>query len=119
MSRSAAETERIYGPWEYRAWGYGLACLVVGCKTRDCRPGGTHWMECCHSTNGGMQRKADWMGNTFFACWRHHDESGQVGVLTFAKRHVLAVQGVVVSSLKEAARVTLERYEHRVQGLVE
>lgn len=111
MRRTEAEMERIYGPWAYRAWGYGLPCIVVGCTTRDYRPGTTKRMDCCHVTNGGMGRKATWMGQTFFACWRHHDEADHVlGKQTFATTYQLAVDGVHVADLREAGRVTLERF---------
>ena len=59
MSRTPEEFARIYGTEEYRAWGYALPCLVEGCETRDRRPGTGRRMECCHTTTGGMGRKAD------------------------------------------------------------
>lgn len=114
--RSPEESERIYGPWRYRAWGYGQPCVVVGCETRDRRPGSVHVIECCHARTGGMGRKSDWNGNTFFACWRHHDESAQ-GVETFARTHQLAVADLRVGSLEEAARVTLRAFNAWEGGL--
>lgn len=113
---SKLEQERKYGPWAYRAWGYGLPCVVVGCTTTDRRPGAVKIMECCHSRTGGMARKARWQGNTFFACWRHHDESGR-GVRTFEERYELAVNGVRVQTLHEAAGETLRQWFAREDGL--
>lgn len=111
MARKA--DERVYGPWSYRAWGYGGSCVVVGCETRDRRPGSTAVLECCHvgkGPTGGMSRKGEWKNNTFFACWRHHLEQGNTGVHTFAERHDLAVNGVLVETLQEAAEETTKQY---------
>lgn len=114
--RSAAEFARIYGPADYRAWGYRQPCVVVGCETVEPRPEG-RVIEACHTTNGGRSRKADWEGQTYFGCWKHHDEAGNDGVDTFASRHRLEVCGVRVRSLTQAGLVTLAKFKEYRDGL--
>ena len=103
--RSRAESLRVYGPPEFREWGYRLPCLVVGCRTWDYRPGHSKVMEQCHTRTGGTGRKSDWT-DTVFMCWRHHDESGR-GVRTFESVNELRVvaefEEIDVASLVEAA----------------
>lgn len=118
-TRGKLERERIYGPWSYRAWGYGLGCVVVGCETRDRRPGSVQGMEECHVRTGGTGRKATWRFNTFFACWRHHSEQGNCGIHTFAERYELAVDGEEAQTLSEAAELTTKLYDLRQGDLSE
>ena len=115
MARSKSETIRIYGPWSFRAWGYGLRCLVVGCETTDYRPGRVKLIEQCHTTNGGTGRKAGWQ-NTCFMCWRHHDESHR-GVRTFEEGNRLRIGEVDVATLKDAAIATQALWKIHEEGL--
>ena len=117
--RSLYEDLRIYGPPEYRAWGYRLACVKVGCTTTAGPPGRRRVIECCHTETDGTGRKADWRGKTFFACWRCHREQGDHGLWTFARRHPLAVDGHPVPSLYGAARLALKLFLLYDGGLAE
>ena len=111
----AAPDPLVYGPWSYLAWGYGLPCVVVGCETRDRRPGSLKVIECCHVHTkgmGGKVRTPIWKRNTFFACWRHHDEQHKCGIFTFAERYELHVSGVLVPSLSAAAAETYHQYRN-------
>ncbi len=118
-SRTLEESVRIYGPPSYRAWGYRLPCVTVGCETTDYRPGSGKVIECCHATTDGIALKATWKGCTFFGCWRCHDEQGQGGIETFARNHDLAVNGVRVFDLVHAASETLKQFMNYDGGLAE
>lgn len=115
--------ERVYGPWAYRAWGYGLPCLVRGCETRDRRPDAVKVIECVHVTTAGFGRKSEWR-DTVFMCWRHHDELHIGGIRTFERGHQLRVDAGLlgqydVGTLAEAAQVTQYFYGIREEGLSE
>lgn len=76
--RSAAETLRIYGPPERRAWIQGRECLV--CGSTPC--------ENVHTRSGGTGRKAD---ACFIValCPAHHRELHQHGQNTFEIKYGL------------------------------
>ena len=111
-----SEWERAYGGFARLAWGHGLPCLVVDCETRDRRPGSVNMIECAHVRTGGMGRKADarW---SVFTCWRHHDEMDN-GRRSFVRKYRdrMAVDGIPVVDLLEAAEVTEEAWQ-RTQGV--
>lgn len=112
---------RAYGGFARLAWGYGIGCAVDGCSTRDCRPGGTHPIECAHvdraGGGGGMGLKARYT-STIFLCWRHHDELDRVlGPRLFAEKYTLRVCGVYVSGVVEAARETERQWRLKEEGL--
>lgn len=115
--------ERVYGPWSFRAWGYGQPCIVEGCETTDRRPGGLNVIEQWHVSrrDGGMGRKGSWR-ETVFGCWRHHDESHR-GQETFEDTHrgklrvYVLFEPIHVGTLREAANVTQEAYRLWEAGL--
>lgn len=115
-----AYDERVYGPWGRLAWGHGLPCVVVGCETRDRRPYRANMIECAHvgpAGTKGIGYKSSYVW-TVFMCWRHHDLLDQsLGRRLFAKRFKLAVNGVPVDDLTEAAAETERQWREREDGL--
>jgi hypothetical protein len=115
--RDESEFKRIYGGWDRLAWGYGQPCLIVGCDTRDRRPGSVQPIECAHTENGGMGRKAD-SDRTVFVCWRHHDELDR-GKKSFDLKyaHRMKVDGVKVHGVREAAEETERAWRRHLEAL--
>lgn len=113
--------ERAYGSWARLAWGYGIGCAVVGCSTRDARPGKTHPIECAHvdkaGGGGGVGRKSHY-SRTLFLCWRHHDVlDREIGPRLFSERFVLEVAGVRVPDVHAAATETERQWRIHDEGL--
>ena len=117
--RTLEESVRIYGPPQFRRWGYRLPCIKVGCQTTDYRPGSSKVIEICHTVTDGIAMKAAWERHTYFGCWRCHNEQSNHGLETFALRHRLAVDGIPVSTLKGAAALTYTMFLIYDGGLAE
>lgn len=78
--RSAAETQRIYGGEDRRAWIASLPCSVPACPRTP--------SENAHTRTGGVGRKAD-ADTVIPLCAVHHRQMHAVGQHTFARLHGL------------------------------
>lgn len=76
--RRAKRFERHYGSPERVAWVRDLPCLVFGCSRRP-------------SQNAHVRSKAAGGGpeNIVPLCHFHHQEQGQIGIETFARKYKL------------------------------
>lgn len=108
--RPKDQTERIYGPQEFRDWLHCEECAVCGSIVA---------IEQAHAKGDGVSRKADWT-LTFAACGPHyvldgglrevegcHAEMHRIGVKSFEKKH-----GVKLLDLAAETQERWQAYSH-------
>lgn len=78
--RRSLYSEKHYGTEDFRAWFYGLSCVVPGCEAAS--------VEMAHVKSRGAG--GTWQ-DVVPKCHAHHREQHDIGILTWQQKHGLCL----------------------------